>query len=585
MLPQLTEQPARASTATRGLIGTDRGPAQWGADRRRGSREFTKPSTTLTRADAVEGRATKALRPPVDLADATHRAEVSLATASAITEKALLDYREARCRGAAWLWARATKRAGGSRTIVLFILHLWKNHTAEATAQRKHIEQIIQRYTLRRRRFLVREWRRVARIQRAERRAELEEETRQKELREAREAQQGAEDRCAELVAKVADLEKQLKASKERELTDEERAKIKTKQAQFRARAEKAENGLLALVGVQALDMDALLGSGERALFKSRSYPSDEPAGAPRYIAPSFISSDNVEALGAEPSSNLPEKILMQWANASSKRAGLGGAPKSAVECLPSYVPFEDWRAAFVDGRQLARIIFAEMEACLECRALASVENEETLPLSIAGMGPRLYRMRLKDRDLLSYASGVRSRLARPKDLATWVTNQAHDKLGLPPDLLDAEDIKTRNVDWHFPLLTYLMCKGCSRVSDSPDLTYETCSKQFGEVQTTWTSLRERFAIPDDGPPSEDALVELLPKTTRRSDHGGIGELCELAMDASTLAKSIAALEAEQWRSSVLWDRARNVVEQKCFAELSRRAREVKEWKGEIDKK
>ena len=103
MLPQLTEQPARASTATRGLIGTDRGPAQWGADRRRGSREFAKP-TTLTRADAVEGRATKALRPPVDLADATHRAEVSLATASAITEKALLDYREARCRGAMSWW-------------------------------------------------------------------------------------------------------------------------------------------------------------------------------------------------------------------------------------------------------------------------------------------------------------------------------------------------------------------------------------------------------------------------------------------------------------------------------------------------
>ena len=584
MLPQLTEQPARASTATRGLIGTDRGPAQWGADRRRGSREFTKP-TTLTRADAVEGRATKALRPPVDLADATHRAEVSLATASAITEKALLDYREARCRGAAWLWARATKRAGGSRTIVLFILHLWKNHTIKATAERKHIEQIIARYTLRRRRFMVREWRRVARIQRAERRRELEEETRQKELCEAREAQQGAEDRCAELVAKVADLEKQLKASKERELTDEERQKIKTKNAQFRSRAEKAENGLLALVGVQALDMDALLGSGERALFKSRSCPSDEPAGAPRYISPTFISNGNIEALGAEPSSNLPEKILMQWANAASKRAGLGGAPKSAIECLPSYVPFEDWRAAFVDGRQLSRIIFAEMEACLEVRALKGVENEETLPLSIAGMGPRLYRMRLKDRDLLSYASGVRSRLARPKDLASWVTNQAHDKLGLPPDLLDAEDIKTRNVDWHFPLLTYLMCKGCSRVSSDADVTYETCSKEFTEVQTKWNSLRERFAIPDDGPPSEDALTELLPKTTRRSDHGGIGELCELAMDASTLAKSIAALEAEQWRSSVLWDRARNVVEKKCFAELSRRARGVTDWTGKIDKK
>ena len=97
----------------------------------------------------------------------------------------------------------------------------------------------------------------------------------------------------------------------------------------------------------------------------------------------------------------------MQWANAASKRAGLGGAREECVDCLPSYVPFEDWRAAFVDGRQLARIIFAEMESCLECRALCGVENEDTLPLSIAGMGPRLYRMRLKDRDLLSYASGV----------------------------------------------------------------------------------------------------------------------------------------------------------------------------------
>ena len=44
------------------------------------------------------------LRPPVDLVDSSLRAEVSLATASAMRAKALLEYREARCRGAAWLW-------------------------------------------------------------------------------------------------------------------------------------------------------------------------------------------------------------------------------------------------------------------------------------------------------------------------------------------------------------------------------------------------------------------------------------------------------------------------------------------------
>ena len=140
MLPQLTEQPARAATATRGLIGTDRGPAQWGADRRRGSREFTKPSTTLTRADAVEGRATKALRPPVDLADATHRAEVSLATASAITEKALLDYREARCRGAAWLWARPKLVVRNSALYLALVEEPYN----QSHCRKEYIEQIIQ---------------------------------------------------------------------------------------------------------------------------------------------------------------------------------------------------------------------------------------------------------------------------------------------------------------------------------------------------------------------------------------------------------------------------------------------------------
>ena len=94
--------------------------------------------------------------------------------------------------GAAWLWARATKRAGGSRTIVLFILHLWKNHTAEATAQRKHIEQIIGRYTLRRRRFLSEEWRALP-ASNERKGARVERRKRARRNVEAREAQQGAE--------------------------------------------------------------------------------------------------------------------------------------------------------------------------------------------------------------------------------------------------------------------------------------------------------------------------------------------------------------------------------------------------------
>ena len=92
----------------------------------------------------------------------------------------------------------------------------------------------------------------------------------------------------------------------------------------------------------------------------------------------------------------------------------LGWCPEEAVDCLPSYVPFEDWRAASTGGSWLD---FSRRWKLLECRALCGVENEETLPYLSLAWG-LVVSNRLKDRDLLSYA-GLRSRLARPKDLAS----------------------------------------------------------------------------------------------------------------------------------------------------------------------
>ena len=132
------------------------------------------------------------------------------------------------------------------------------------------------------------------------------------------------------------------------------------------------------------------------------------------------------------------------------------------------------------------------------------------------------------------------------------------------------------------------------------DPLYAACAKDFAGVSTRWRALRERFAVPaaketklgaipdawkEILAPDKKSLVELLPKTTRRSDHGGVGDLAQLAVDMSALARAIATMEAAQWRGGVLWDRARNAVEHKCFAELSRRARIVPgaDFTGRVD--
>lgn len=104
-----------------------------------------------------------------DICDSSMIAEVSVATASALREKALLEYQESRSRGAAWLWKRAIERAGGSRTILLFVLRLWSNYTRRVKARRICIAAAIRNRDRRRWRAILRAWSVAAHIQRLER--------------------------------------------------------------------------------------------------------------------------------------------------------------------------------------------------------------------------------------------------------------------------------------------------------------------------------------------------------------------------------------------------------------------------------
>ncbi|KAH8079135.1 hypothetical protein JL720_9395 [Aureococcus anophagefferens] len=386
------------------------------------------------------------------------RAEVSLATASAMREKALLDYREARCKGAAWLWLRATKRAGGSRTIALMTLHLWHNYCVSSIARRAQVEEIVHRYDMRRKRFMIRQWLRAAKKQRRERQLEMEKVMREAELFEAKEATRVAE-------ARAEDLNRRAESARRR---------------------------------------------------------------------------------------------------AAASRCTRAAARAAAVESLPTYQEMTNWKTAFVDGRQLARIVFAELEALLRGKGVERAEGvnlkgRKTL-LGYRGTGPRLWQRGVDQGALQSFASDVRGRLDRPNDLAK------------------------------------LLEKGGSRLIDhdqdiAPDGVvgkYRYTKREMAKVRDRWARLRADLEVPAPDPelPDED-LIPLLPKSaiakllpppaamqTAEDDaaqDAGIGDMVQLTVDAANMMEAVGELEADEWRNSILWDHVRNTVDNKAFSELAPR--------------
>ncbi|EGB09788.1 hypothetical protein SO694_00178011 [Aureococcus anophagefferens] len=613
-----------------------------------------------------------ALRPPVDLVDSSMRAEVSLATASAMREKALLDYREARCKGAAWLWLRATKRAGGSRTIALMTLHLWHNYCVSSIARRAQVEEIVHRYDMRRKRFMIRQWLRAAKKQRRERQLEMEKVMREAELFEAKEATRVAEARAEDLNRRVESLERALAAARAREVSDEERERIAVERAEDRARGDRAEEALLVMVGAAATIVPAALANAQRGLFRLRTpaeVAADEGArrgsvlqqqaeakrlaelsasgfdvaeeqsvprwtGAPKYpdlrgvLEPETIAKlalpraldlpkTAAEELAAADAGGAPveehrpddlaEEILLAFANHQSLHAGAGGARAAAVESLPTYQEMTNWKTAFVDGRQLARIVFAELEALLPARAVKGVERAEGVNLKgrktllgYRGTGPRLWQRGVDQGALQSFASDVRGRLDRPNDLAKLLEKVAREDLGLPPGLLHADDLRRRDVDWHFAFLAHLFSKGGSRLIDhdqdiAPDGVvgkYRYTKREMAKVRDRWARLRADLEVPAPDPelPDED-LIPLLPKSaiakllpppaamqTAEDDaaqDAGIGDMVQLTVDAANMMEAVGELEADEWRNSILWDHVRNTVDNKAFSELARRGRIV----------
>lgn len=162
------------------------------------------------------------VRRPRDICDSSMKAEVSIATASALREKALLDYREARCRGAVWLWTRAMNRAGGARTILVFVLHLWSNYSRRVKARRACVDAGIHNRDRRRWRIVLRCWSVAAHAQSLERKLVAQQEAGERSSA-ALEARLGAaEMRADRLATRVRDLERMLELSQQNAVLEEE---------------------------------------------------------------------------------------------------------------------------------------------------------------------------------------------------------------------------------------------------------------------------------------------------------------------------------------------------------------------------
>ncbi|KAH8045274.1 hypothetical protein JL720_16761 [Aureococcus anophagefferens] len=399
------------------------------------------------------------------------------------------------------------------------------------------VEEIVHRYDMRRKRFMIRQWLRAAKKQRRERQLEMEKVMREAELFEAKEATRVAEARAEDLNRRAESPS--AGARRAREVSDEERERIAVERAEDRARGDRAEEALLVMVGAAATivrrareraaassapharggrrDEGARRGSVLQQQAEAKRLAELSASGfdvaeeqSPETIAKLALPraldlpKTAAEELAAADAGGAPveehrpddlaEEILLAFANHQSLHAGAGGARAAAVESLPTYQEMTNWKTAFVDGRQLARIVFAELEALLPARAVKGVERAEGVNLKgrktllgYRGTGPRLWQRGVDQGALQSFASDVRGRLDRPNDLA-----------------------------------------GCWRRP---------------------------------------------PRTTAQD--AGIGDMVQLTVDAANMMEAVGELEADEWRNSILWDHVRNTVDNKAFSELARRGRIV----------
>lgn len=205
------------------------------------------------------------------------RATVSMEAADLMRTQAIEEYRECRAQGATWLWQRAVHRAGGSRTISLFIVRLWHNHVRTVRGRSKVVGNAISRMSGRSMKKWFEMWRVEAKKERRERMQNTMRSTYEAEINQLKEEVTSLKGEMQEKDFDIDDLKRELTIAQSKMMDDDEIDRLETNTENANTRAQKAELSLLSAYECIATLFDTLMKTSRHQMhgLSQPAYRSD----------------------------------------------------------------------------------------------------------------------------------------------------------------------------------------------------------------------------------------------------------------------------------------------------------------------
>ena len=568
--------------------------------------------------------------------------EVSMAWACQMRDKALLEYREARAEGVAWLWKRAIHRAGGGRTISFMIFRLWANHVTFENGKRNKALKIVAMMQNRRALAPFGAWVRYAReSKQLAKEAQLRDETRQ---REAKEQEMAKQQRIMEgLKAKVAALTKKNEELEAKLNEEDGNAKViehlKTDLADAEARVVSGHEAMEKLFEAtdmlreeQVLAMKARLvalsskrrGHDFRHVLSDRTKqllgfprtPGDQagPLSTHAHYEERFYNGDdeddplvlaNIDESQEEEEEGVDFGIQVAKKKAPPRITSIDLGTEKSPENLAELIVVDwvnhmskaatqfsgnkvtqfrnvtDFGRSLKDGQQLARLLLSLFDACVD-DASGSAEAEESAlseRLDVPPIRPVRPFVTLDGKEQAPLLKEIKKTISDPKALVDVLVKALRKHFALPGDSVTPGDILGEKTDAIFSFLAYLMIVcPVSRNSKLAPILFDY-SLLLEEMETEWCASKAKLTEVDKATNKSKFAPKKLVKAASPADAFQIHEKIK---QLDKLATKVQKLDFGMAEGEKLWESSFKVVTEKMTSELSRKARNPNGFMGRI---
>ena len=567
--------------------------------------------------------------------------EVSMAWACQMRDKALLEYREARAEGVAWLWKRAIHRAGGGRTISFMIFRLWANYMKFENGKRNKTLKIVAMMQNRRSLAPFGAWAQYTReskqLQKEEQLREeaLQREEKEKEMAKQQRQIEGLKAKIALLTKKNAELEAKLSqedsnvrviSNLKTELADANatisngheameklfeslellrKDKIHSLKSKLASMSTKGRTHdfrhVLSDRTKQLLGFPREVGKRGESLptlpnYEDRFYNGDEEDD-PLALVNIYDSDEDDED---EVDFGIQVAKLKAPARISYVDFGIQTAPENLAELIvidwanhmskaaaqfsgnkvAQFKTITDFGRSLKNGQQLARIVLSLFDACLE--DTSSAEGEERARLERFDVPPlRTVHpyLSLSGNQQVPLLKEIKAVINDPKKLMETLVKLFRQKFTVPGDGVSPTDILNENTDSTFILLAYLMIVSpVSRNSKTTPILFDY-SLVLEEMETDWASAKANLMETN----KSNGKVILAPnKFVKAASPADAFQINQKIKQLEKLATKIGKLDYGVIEGEKFWEVSSKVVAEKVISELSRKARNPSGFVGRI---